>query len=50
MKQIGLGFARFKCKSIVVSKSLEIVGLTMALYVKFHVNGGDTEILQSLQI
>lgn len=42
-------FARFKRKSIVVSKSLEMVDLTMALYAKFHVNGDDTALLQSLQ-
>jgi insertion element IS1 protein InsB len=42
-------FARFKRKSIVVSKSLEMVDLTMALYAKFHVNGDDTTLLQSLQ-
>ena len=43
-------FARFKRKSIVVSKSLEMVELTMALYAKFHVNGDDSCLLQSLQI
>ena len=43
-------FARFKRQSIVVSKSLEMVDLTMALYAKLHVNGDDTCLLQSLQI
>jgi IS1 family transposase len=43
-------FARFKGKSIIVSKSLEMVDLTMALYTKFHVNGDDMGLLQSLQI
>jgi DNA-binding IclR family transcriptional regulator len=42
-------FARLKRQSIVVSKSLEMVDLTMALYAKFHVNGDDTTLLQSLQ-
>ena len=32
-------FARFRRKSIVVFKSLEMVDLTMALFAKFHVNG-----------
>jgi insertion element IS1 protein InsB len=32
-------FARFKRKSIVVSKSLHMVDLTMALFARFHVNG-----------
>ena len=43
-------FARFKRKSIVVSKSLEMVDLTMALSAKFHVNGDDIALLKSLQI
>jgi insertion element IS1 protein InsB len=34
-------FARFKRKSIVISRSLEMVDLTMALFAKFHVNGDD---------
>ena len=38
-------FARFRRKSIVVSKSLEMVDLTMALFAKFHVNGSWKEIL-----
>ncbi len=38
-------FARFRRKSIVVSKSLEMVDLTMALFAKFHVNGSWKEIV-----
>ena len=41
-------FARFKRKSIVVSKSLEMVDLTMALFAKFHVNGDDHLLLATL--
>jgi insertion element IS1 protein InsB len=41
-------FARFKRKSIVVSKSLEMVDLTMALYARFHVNGNDHLLLNAL--
>ena len=36
--------ARFKRKSIVVSKSLEMIDLTMALFARFHVNGSWEEI------
>ena len=43
-------FARFKRTSIVVSKSLEMVDLTMALFAKFHVNGDDRALLQALLI
>lgn len=32
-------FARFRRKSIVVSKSKEMVDLTMWLFARFHVNG-----------
>jgi len=32
-------FARFKRKSLVVSKSLRMVDLTMPLFARFHVNG-----------
>ena len=32
-------FARFRRKSIVVSKTLEMIDLTMALFARFHVNG-----------
>ena len=38
-------FAQFHRKSIVVSKSLEMVDLTMALFARFHVNGTPEEIL-----
>ena len=37
-------FARFKRKSLVVSKSLRMVDLTMALFARFHVNGKREEI------
>ena len=37
-------FARFKRKSLVVSKSLQMVDLTMALFARFHVNGQREEI------
>ena len=40
--------ARFKRKSIVVSKSLDMVDLTMALFAKFHVNGDDRLLLNAL--
>jgi IS1 family transposase len=42
-------FARFKRQSIVVSKSLEMIDLTMALFAKFHVNGDDHLLLNALQ-
>jgi len=32
-------FARFRRKSLVISRSLEMVDLTMALFAKFRVNG-----------
>lgn len=32
-------FARFRRKSIVVSKSMEMIDLTMALFARFHING-----------
>ena len=38
-------FARFRRKSIVVSKSLQMVDLTMSLFARFHVNGDWREIL-----
>jgi insertion element IS1 protein InsB len=41
-------FARFKRNSIVVSKSLEMIDLTMALFAKFHVNGDDHLLLDAL--
>lgn len=37
-------FARFRRKSIVVSKTLEMINLTMGLFARFHVNGSWTEI------
>ena len=37
-------FARFRRKSLVVSKSLRMVDLTMALFARFHVNGLREEI------
>lgn len=43
-------FARFKRKSIVVSRSIEMVDLTMALFAKFHVNGDDRVLLEALII
>ena len=42
-------FARFKRKSIVVSKSLEMVDLKMALFAKLHVNGNYKNILALLK-
>jgi insertion element IS1 protein InsB len=41
-------FGRFKRKSIVVSKSKEMVDLTMALFAKFWVNGNQDELLSLL--
>ena len=38
-------FARFRRKSIVVSKSLHMVDLTMALFARFHVNGDMDDII-----
>jgi len=38
-------FARFKRKSLVVSKSLRMVDLTMALFARFHVNGQREDIV-----
>lgn len=38
-------FARFRRKSIVVSKTLEMIDVTMALFAKFHVNGSWKDIL-----
>ncbi|HBQ28587.1 MAG TPA: hypothetical protein DD719_04145 [Desulfotomaculum sp.] len=39
-------FGRFKRRSIVVSKCMEMVDLTMALFVRFRVNGDVSEIFQ----
>jgi insertion element IS1 protein InsB len=41
-------FGRFKRKSIIVSKSQEMVDLTMALFAKFWVNGNQAELLALL--
>jgi IS1 family transposase len=41
-------FGRFKRKSIIVSKSQEMVDLTMALFAKFWVNGNQDELLSLL--
>jgi len=38
-------FARCRRKSLVVSKSLQMVELTMALFARFHVNGAREEIV-----
>ena len=38
-------FARFRIRSIVVSKTLEMVDLTMALFSRFHVNGSWKDIM-----
>jgi insertion element IS1 protein InsB len=42
------GFGRFKRKSIIVSKSKEMVDLTMALFARFWVNGNQDELLSLL--
>ena len=39
-------FGRFKRKSIIVSKSLEMVNITIALFASFRVNGKVSEILK----
>ena len=41
-------FARFRRKSIVVSKSLEMVDLTMFLFARYHTNGSWQELLSLL--
>ncbi len=41
-------FACFRRNSIVVSKSIEMVDLTMALLARFHVNGSMDEIISLL--
>jgi insertion element IS1 protein InsB len=41
-------FGRFKRKSIIVSKSEEMVDLTMALFAKFWVNGNQDELVPLL--
>ena len=40
------GFGRFKRKSIIVSKSVEMVNLTIALFARFRVNGDAFDILK----
>ena len=39
-------FGRFKRKSIIVSKSVEMVNLTIALFARFRVNGDVFDILK----
>jgi insertion element IS1 protein InsB len=39
-------FARFKRKSIVVTRSLLMLELTMRLFATFHVNGSDAPLLK----
>ena len=41
-------FGRFKRTSIIISKSKEMVDLTMALFAKFWVNGNQDELLSLL--
>ena len=41
-------YARFRRKSIVVSKTLEMVDLTMALFARFHVNRPGENIISLL--
>jgi IS1 family transposase len=43
-------FGRFKRKSIIVSKSVEMVNVTVALFAKFRVNGDVLDILKIGQI
>ncbi len=38
-------FARFKRKTYVVSRPLQMVNLTMFLFTKFHVNGSFNEVV-----
>jgi insertion element IS1 protein InsB len=42
------GFGRFKRQSIIISKSKEMVDLTMALFAKFWVNGTHDELISLL--
>ena len=39
-------FGRFKHKSIIISKSMEMVNLTVALFTRFRVNGDGFDILK----
>jgi IS1 family transposase len=41
-------FGRFKHRSIIISKSEEMVDLTMALFAKFWVNGNQDELISLL--
>jgi insertion element IS1 protein InsB len=41
-------YGRFKRKSIIISKSLEMVDLTMALFATFRVNGNQDDLLSLL--
>ena len=41
-------YARFRRKSIVVSKTLEMVDLTMALFARFHIYGTGKDLLSLL--
>ena len=43
-------FGRFKRKSIIVSKSVEMVNVTVALFARFRVNGDVFDILKIGQI
>ena len=43
-------FGRFKRKSIIVSKTVEMVNLTIALFARFRVNGDVFDILDSSEI
>ena len=41
-------FGRFRRKSIIVSKSLQMVEITIALFAKFRVNGSIFDILEKI--
>ncbi len=41
-------FARFRRKSLVVSRSMEMIELTMRLFATFHVNGSDAPLRQKI--
>ena len=43
-------FARFRRKSIVVTRSLLMLELTMRLFATFHVNGNDANLLKSVNL
>ncbi|MBF0311521.1 MAG: IS1 family transposase [Magnetococcales bacterium] len=38
-------FARFRRRTVVVSKSLEMVDLTMGIFARFHVNGDIEDVI-----